>query len=360
MPIMLAHTLLTHRLAEVRKSGQARLAAARRQVPGDRGVRQGQSPGARGRRGGLHPAHRGGGQQEVCGRRSSSTSSGRPPGEHAGRRHQVPHQSHRPFRDRRAHGRHRPDRPQDHRGHLRRHGPPRRRRFLRQGPDQGGPLRLLHGALHRQEHRGRGPGRAAARCSWPMPSAWPSRSASWWTPSAPARSTEGKLVELVRKNFQLTPKGIIESLQLRRPIYSKTAAYGHFGRKDPDFTWEATDKAAALASRPGRRPGNRLSPSDIQPAGAVDFFRPCRFPFRVFLGFRDQNPGAALAPPPPAIKSERSARARIKEIMPTVSQAKCDVKISPWPTRASSASSGPTSRCRCCSSSASGSPRSSR
>ena len=58
--------------------------------------------------------------------------------------------------------------------------------------------------------------------------------------------SEEKLEELVRKNFQLTPKGIIASLKLRRPIYKKTAAYGHFGRKDPDFTWEATDKAAAL------------------------------------------------------------------------------------------------------------------
>jgi S-adenosylmethionine synthetase len=57
-----------------------------------------------------------------------------------------------------------------------------------------------------------------------------------------------KLQELIRANFQLTPKGIIESLKLRRPIYRKTAAYGHFGRADKDFTWEATDKAAALKS----------------------------------------------------------------------------------------------------------------
>jgi len=56
------------------------------------------------------------------------------------------------------------------------------------------------------------------------------------------------LSDLVRANFQLTPKGIIESLNLRRPIYKKTAVYGHFGRKDPDFTWEATDKAASLAT----------------------------------------------------------------------------------------------------------------
>jgi S-adenosylmethionine synthetase len=54
------------------------------------------------------------------------------------------------------------------------------------------------------------------------------------------------LGELVRKNFALTPKGIIDSLSLRRPIFQKTAAYGHFGRNDPDFTWEKTDKAEAL------------------------------------------------------------------------------------------------------------------
>src|SRR5579872_5395537 len=59
--------------------------------------------------------------------------------------------------------------------------------------------------------------------------------------------------DLVRAHFKLTPKGIIESLNLRRPIYCKTAAYGHFGRNDPDFTWEATDKASKLASEAGVR-----------------------------------------------------------------------------------------------------------
>jgi S-adenosylmethionine synthetase len=57
--------------------------------------------------------------------------------------------------------------------------------------------------------------------------------------------------DLIRAHFKLTPKGIIESLDLRRPIYCKTAAYGHFGRTDPDFTWEATDKAARLAGDAG-------------------------------------------------------------------------------------------------------------
>jgi S-adenosylmethionine synthetase len=60
-----------------------------------------------------------------------------------------------------------------------------------------------------------------------------------------------QLTALVRKNFSLTPKGIIESLNLRRPIYQKTAAYGHFGRTEAEFTWEATDKAATLAEQAG-------------------------------------------------------------------------------------------------------------
>ncbi len=59
------------------------------------------------------------------------------------------------------------------------------------------------------------------------------------------------LQKIVRANFKLTPKGIIESLNLRRPIYRKTSAYGHFGRADKDFTWEATDKAQALKEAAG-------------------------------------------------------------------------------------------------------------
>ena len=60
-----------------------------------------------------------------------------------------------------------------------------------------------------------------------------------------------KIVELVRGHFQLTPRGIIESLDLRKPIYRKTAAFGHFGRTEPEFTWERTDKAAALRADAG-------------------------------------------------------------------------------------------------------------
>ena len=59
--------------------------------------------------------------------------------------------------------------------------------------------------------------------------------------------SNGKLTDLVRKHFDLTPKGLIEHLKLRRPIYRKTATYGHFGRSEPTFTWERTDKARLLA-----------------------------------------------------------------------------------------------------------------
>ncbi len=66
-----------------------------------------------------------------------------------------------------------------------------------------------------------------------------------------SKLSSSELTALVRKNFALTPKAIIEGLNLRRPIYQKTAAYGHFGRNEADFTWEATDKAAALAEQAG-------------------------------------------------------------------------------------------------------------
>ena len=57
---------------------------------------------------------------------------------------------------------------------------------------------------------------------------------------------EERLVEIVRANFDLTPKGMISTLNLRRPIYRATAAFGHFGRTEDSFTWEATNKAKAL------------------------------------------------------------------------------------------------------------------
>jgi S-adenosylmethionine synthetase len=61
----------------------------------------------------------------------------------------------------------------------------------------------------------------------------------------------GRILELVNEHFDLRPGAFREYLRLHRPIYQKTAAYGHFGREDPDFTWEATDKAAALREAAG-------------------------------------------------------------------------------------------------------------
>jgi len=65
------------------------------------------------------------------------------------------------------------------------------------------------------------------------------------------RISDEKLSELVQKHFDLRPKGIVQMLDLLRPIYEKTAAYGHFGRDEPEFAWEATDKARALAADAG-------------------------------------------------------------------------------------------------------------
>jgi S-adenosylmethionine synthetase len=65
------------------------------------------------------------------------------------------------------------------------------------------------------------------------------------------RVSDELIVDLIGKHFDLRPKGIIQSLNLLRPIYRKTAAYGHFGRDEPEFTWEATDKATALRAAAG-------------------------------------------------------------------------------------------------------------
>jgi S-adenosylmethionine synthetase len=67
------------------------------------------------------------------------------------------------------------------------------------------------------------------------------------------RISDARIAELVLAHFDLRPKGIIRMLDLLRPIYRKTAAYGHFGRDEPEFTWEATDKVEALREAAGLR-----------------------------------------------------------------------------------------------------------
>jgi S-adenosylmethionine synthetase len=73
----------------------------------------------------------------------------------------------------------------------------------------------------------------------------------WVTTYGTGKISDEKISELVKKHFDLRPKGIVQMLDLLRPIYQKTAAYGHFGREEPEFTWENTDKAAALRADAG-------------------------------------------------------------------------------------------------------------
>jgi S-adenosylmethionine synthetase len=65
--------------------------------------------------------------------------------------------------------------------------------------------------------------------------------------------SDEKIAQLINEHFDLRPKGIIQMLDLLRPIYQKTAAYGHFGREEPEFTWERIDKAATLRAAAGIR-----------------------------------------------------------------------------------------------------------
>jgi S-adenosylmethionine synthetase len=73
----------------------------------------------------------------------------------------------------------------------------------------------------------------------------------WVTTYGTGKVSDEKIAELVKTHFDLRPKGIVQMLNLLRPIYQKTAAYGHFGREEPEFSWESTDKAAALRADAG-------------------------------------------------------------------------------------------------------------
>jgi len=122
--------------------------------------------------------------------------------------------------------------------------------LFRQGSLQGGPLRSLYGAL-------RGKNLVAAglceRCELQV--AYAIGVAEPVSIMVNAFGTgvvsEHRLSELVREVFDMRPRAIIEQLNLLRPIYQKTAAYGHFGREFPEFTWEKTDKAAILKQKAG-------------------------------------------------------------------------------------------------------------
>ena len=174
LPIALAHALTRRLSTEARADGDAALPAARRQEPGDGRVRDGKPV----RVDAVvistqHDPRRRAGADLATTIMRARSSTPVDPGGAAGRADEVSTSTRRGrFVDRRADGRRRPDRPQDHRGHLRRHGPARRRRLLRQGPDQGGPLGGLRGALRGEEHRGGRPGRPLRDAGLATRSAW--------------------------------------------------------------------------------------------------------------------------------------------------------------------------------------------
>ena len=157
----------------------------------------------------------------------------------------------RPLRDRRPAGRLRPDRAQDHRRHLRRRRPHGGGAFS--GKD---PSKVDRSAAYAARYVAKNI--VAAGLADTLPGAGvlrhrrgQARPASWSTPSAPARSPTKRLDRTGRQHFDLRPKGIVQMLDLLRPIYEKTAAYGHFGRDEPEFHLGGCDKAAALKAAAG-------------------------------------------------------------------------------------------------------------
>ena len=156
----------------------------------------------------------------------------------------------RAVRRRRPDGRHRPHRPQDHRRHLRRLGPHGGGAFS--GKD---PTKVDRSAAYAARYVAKNVVAAglADRCevqvAYAIGVAHPVSIVvdTFGTEKVP----DAQIEELVREHFDLRPAAIIRDLDLRRPIYAKTAAYGHFGRDDHDFTWERTDKAEALRKAAG-------------------------------------------------------------------------------------------------------------
>ena len=157
----------------------------------------------------------------------------------------------RPVRDRRSDGRLRADRAEDHRRHVRRDGPARRWRVLGQGPVEGRPQRRVRGALRGQEPGGGRAGRAGRGPGGLRDRRGPSGVGDGRDVRDREDRSRSKILELIYEHFDLRPGAFRQYLRLHRPIYQKTAAYGHFGRDDHDFTWERTDKAAALRAAAG-------------------------------------------------------------------------------------------------------------
>ena len=260
LPIMLAHKL-AKRLSEVRKAGHPPVPAPRREDAGDDPLRGRRArPPAAGRdraRARLDAASRGARSGDDDQARPDRARAAPDPADGSLRREAARReglrlrQPDRQVRDRRPDGRRGPHRPEDHRRHLRRRGArtaaarsrarTRRRSTARPPTPRATSRRTSSPPGSPTAARSRSPTRSASR----------TRSRSSSTASAPRRSRSRGSRSSSREHFDLRPAAILRDLDLRRPIYAKTAAYGHFGRDDHDFTWERTDKADALRAAAG-------------------------------------------------------------------------------------------------------------
>ena len=253
-PILYAHKIL-RLMSEKRRSRRSLRSAAGREEPGDGPLRGRRADRLhQGRR--LHAAQRGEPQrQEVHarhGRELIPISVERRCRKAGCRRSQrLARQPDRQIRHRRPGRRLRPDRPQDHRRHLWRRGPAWRRRLLRQGSDQGRPLRRLCRALSRQERRRRRLRRPLHHPALLRDRRRRAAVASMSTCTAPARSRRAQLEKALAGDRPSPPTRHPPHAELNRPIYRRTAAYGHFGRapeKDGGFSWERIDLAKEIKS----------------------------------------------------------------------------------------------------------------